>query len=149
MENILFFESITQPKSILYLLPIFIVLLLVLGLFIGIIFSVKNTSISIHNGEIVIKSFIYGRRIPIENILINEIQTLNLRENREYNISIRTNGIGLPNFYSGWMRLNNGKRALVFLTNRENVLLVPTSDFVLLFSMEKIDEFIQRINEFK
>ena len=146
MGNIIFIETMTHPKNLLGLLPIFIVLLIILGLMIGVIFSIKNTSISIKDNEIIIRSFIYGRKIPLDDVIINEIQTINLKQNPEYNISIRTNGIGLPNFYSGWMRLNNGKKALVFLTNRENVLLIPTKDYVVLFSMEKIEEFINTIN---
>ena len=149
MNNTVFFETITQPRGFLGLLPIVIIILILLGLMVGIVFSMKLTSISMTDREIVIKSFLYGRKIPIEDVLINEIQTINLRQNNDYNISIRTNGIGLPNFHSGWMRLKNGKRALVFLTNRENVLLVPTKDFVVLFSMERTEEFIDKINGLK
>ena len=146
MGNVIFFETMTQPKNLLGLLPVFIVFLIILGLLIGIIFSIKNTSITIKDNEIIVRSFIYGRKISLDDVLVNEIQAINLKQNTEYNISIRTNGIGLPNFYSGWMRLNNGKRALVFLTNRENVLMIPTKDFVVLFSMERAEEFINSIN---
>ena len=147
MDNLTFFETITQPKSVLGIIPILVLITVLLGLFIGIIFAIRNTSISINDSDVVIRSFLYGRRIPISDILINEIQTTNLKENREFNVRVRTNGIGLPNFLSGWVRLNNGQRALVFLTNRENVLLMPTNDFVLLFSMERAEEFILKLNE--
>ena len=145
MENAVFFETITQPKNFISLIPFLILILLLLGLIIGIAFSIRHTNISIKDNEIIIKSFLYGRKIPVEDVLINEIQTINLKQNDEYNISIRTNGIGLPNFHFGWMRLKNGQKALVFLTNKENVLLMPTKDFVVLFSMEKTEEFKQKI----
>ena len=145
MENVIFFETITQPKSILSIVPIVILMLVLFGLFIGIISAIKNTSISINEKEVVIKSFLYGRRIPISDILLDEIQTINLKQNNEFNVRRRTNGIGLPNFLSGWVRLNNGQRALAFLTNRENVLLMPTKDFILLFSMERTEEFIMKL----
>jgi hypothetical protein len=151
MGNILFLETITQPKGNVYVFPviviifIFIVMLVITWLMVGTIFSSKNTSISIKDGEVVINSFLYGRKIPIENILVNEIQAINLNQNEEYNISVRTNGTSMPNFKSGWMRLKNGKKALVFLTNVENALLMPTKDFVLLFSMERTNEFINKL----
>jgi len=106
---------------------------------------IKNTSISIKDNEVVINSFLYGRKIPIENIMINEIKTINLNKDEEYDISVRTNGTSLPNYKSGWMKLKNGKKALVYLTNKNRVLLMPTKDFVILFSMEKTDEFINKI----
>ena len=152
MENIIFIETIAQPKGFLNVLPIiiFIVLIIVLiGLIIGFIFSMKYTNILIKNNDVIIKAFLYGRKISIDDIFINEIQTINLNQNNEYNISFRTNGIGLPNFHFGWMKLKNGKKALVFLTNRENVLLMPTKNFVVLFSMQKTEEFIQKITEIK
>ena len=149
MENVIFIDTITQPKSILSLIPILIIMLVLLGLFIGIIFAIKNTSISINEKDIVIKSFLYGRKISINDVLLNEVQSINLKQNDEYNVILRTNGIGLPNFLSGWMRLKNGKKALVFLTNRENVLLMPTKDFIVLFSMEKTEEIITKLNGIK
>ncbi|MCL2180081.1 MAG: PH domain-containing protein [Treponema sp.] len=149
MENVIFFETITQPKSILSIIPVLLIILVLLGLFIGIIFAIKNTSISINEKDIVIKSFLYGRKIPINDVLLNEVQTINLKQNNDFNVSIRTNGIGLPNFLSGWMRLNKGQKALAFLTDKENVLLMPTKDFILLFSMEKTEEFITKLNGIK
>ena len=151
MENITFFELIPPPKGNVFAFPIimiifvFITMLVITWLMVGTIFTTKNTSISIKDGEVVINSFLYGRKIPIENILINEIKTINLNQDEEYGISVRTNGIGLPNYKSGWMRLKNGKKALVYLTNVEKVLLMPTKDFVILFSMEKTEEFINKI----
>jgi hypothetical protein len=153
MENITFFEVIPQPKGNVFAFPIimiifvFITMLVITWLMVGTIFTTKNTSISIKDGEVVINSFLYGRKIPIENILINEIKTINLKQDEEYGISVRTNGISLPSYKSGWMRLKNGERALVYLTNEEKVLLMPTKDFVILFSMEKMEEFINKINE--
>jgi len=147
MDNVAFFETITQPRSVLSIVPILIIMLVLFGLFIGIIFAIKNTSISISGKDIVISSFLYGRKIPISDVLLSQAQTINLIQNNDFNVRIRTNGIGLPNFLSGWMRLNNGQRALAFLTNRENVLLLPTADFVLLFSMERTEEFIKKLNE--
>jgi len=155
MENITFFEVIPQPKGNVFAFPIImiifvsIVMLFITWLMVGTIFATKNTSISIKDGEVAINSFLYGRKIPIENILINEIKTINLNQDKEYGISVRTNGINLPNYKSGWMRLKNGKKALVYLTNEEKVLFMPTKDFVILFSMEKTDEFINKINEIR
>ena len=147
----IFFQTITQPKGNVYAFPVsmiifmFIVMLLVTWLMAGIISATKNTSISIKDGEVVINSFIYGRKIPIENIMVNEVKPINLNVDKEFNVSIRTNGIGMSNFLSGWAQLNNGSKALVFLTDRDNVLFVPTKDFILLFSMVNHNEFIQQI----
>jgi hypothetical protein len=152
MENTVFWETIIQPKGNIYIFPIVMIIFMIImtlgiiGLMVGVISTSKNTSISIKNNEIIINSFMYGRKIPIENIFVNEIKRINLNDS-EYNIRIRTNGISLPYLKCGWMRLKNQQKALVYITDKENVLLMPTKDFVVLFSMEKIDEFINKLKE--
>jgi hypothetical protein len=80
---------------------------------------------------------------------LNEIQTINLNKNNGYKISHKMNGTSLPNFHLGWMKLKNDNKALFFITNKENVVLIPTKDFVILFSMEKTEDFIHIINKIR
>jgi hypothetical protein len=153
MDNILYFNTLIQPKEgvgFISILMIGIMLIIIIPLIIltfGIINSMKNTTINLSENELIIKSMFYGRKIPLENIIINGIKKINLEENTEYNISIRTNGISIPGFKSGWMRLKNGEKALTFITDKNNVVLIPTKDYLLLFSMNNIDEFINKIKE--
>jgi hypothetical protein len=155
MNESVFFETIIQPKGNIYIFPIimsvFIIIVAVVtaGLMAGVISASKNTSISISGNEIIINSFIYGRKIPIENVLLDGIQKINLKDNKEFDISIKTNGVNVPNFSSGWMRLKNKEKALVFITDKENVLMIPTKDFKILFSMKKTDEFMNKIRAIK
>ena len=153
MDNILYFNTLIQPKEgigFISILMIGIMLIIIIPLIIlafGIINSMKNTTINLSENELIIKSMFYGRKIPLENIIINGIKKINLEENTEYNISIRANGISIPSFKSGWMRLKNGEKALTFITDKNNVVLIPTKDYLLLFSMNNIDEFINKIKE--
>jgi hypothetical protein len=73
----------------------------------------KNTPIIITNEKLTIKLLFYGKTISLDKINVNGLRQLNLHSDQEYNIKIRSNGIGLPNFYVGWMRLNNGNKSLV------------------------------------
>ena len=131
MDNVIFFEIITQPKILLNIISFIIILLVI---FIGIIFVIKNTSISINEKYIIIKSFPYGKIISMNDVILNETKEINLKQIKDFNVRIRTKGISIPNFLSGWMRLYNGQKALVYLTNREKALLIPTNDFIILFS---------------
>jgi len=153
MDNIVYFNTLIQPKEGIGFISIFtigIMLIVIIPLIIlifGIINSMKNTTISLSENELIIKSIFYGRKVPLENIIVDEIKKINLEENTEYDISFRTNGISIPGFKSGWMRLKNGKKALSFITDKNNVVLIPVKDYLLLFSMDNIDEFIYKIKE--
>jgi hypothetical protein len=70
-----------------------------------------------------------------------------LNHDKDYNIKIRTNGIGLPNYHVGWMRLNNGNKALAYLTDKTNVVLIPTKDYDILISTEDFDGIKDALNE--
>jgi hypothetical protein len=153
MNNILYFNTISQPKEgtfnvsmIMTVLALVVIISLII-IAVGIIHSMKNTTLTLTEKEIIIKSIFYGRKIPLDEIIIGEIKPINLDNDKEYNISIRTNGISVPQFKSGWMRLKNGEKALTFITSKNNVVLIPTKKYLILFSMDKINEFIARINE--
>ena len=154
MENVIFIETIIQPKgnnvfSVISMIILIIIFIGLIALFPAIFYSMKNTTLSLTDKEIIIKTIFYGKKIPLEDILIDEIEKINMKENKEYNISLRTNGISIPNFKSGWMRLKNGKKALVYITDKNNVVLIPTKEYLILFSMENVEEFIKKIKEIK
>ena len=62
---------------------------------------------------------------------------------KEYAPTRRTLGTGLPGYASGWFRLHNGEKALVYLSRRDQVVYVPTSEgYSLLLSVEHPQRFI-------
>jgi hypothetical protein len=103
--------------------------------------------VDIGNGVLTVNSLFYGKSIPIGEINVNGIRQLNLNNDKDYNIRIRTNGIGLPNYHVGWMRLNNGNKALAYLTDKTNVVLIPTKDYDLLISTKDFDGIKGALNK--
>jgi len=155
MDTIVYINSLIQPKGGTGYVPIFtVVLILVIAipltiLTIGIMSSLKNTTLTLTEKELVIKSAFYGRKIPLENIMIDGIKAISLDEATNYDLAMRTNGTALPQFKSGWFRLKDREKALVFITDKDSVVLIPTKDYLLLFSMDNIDDFINKIKTLK
>lgn len=154
MDKVIYFNTMTEPNGGVYSAPVIILIivlaamvLLIVGMIFGVINSIKNTTIALTEKELIIKTTFYGRKIPIENIFVNEIRAINLNVETDYAISRRTNGMSLPNMNVGWMRLKNGMKSLALITDKESVVLIPTKDFVVLFSMNNIDEFIAGIRK--
>ena len=55
----------------------------------------------------------------------------------------RTLGTGLPGYRAGWFRLRNGEKALVYLTDRNRAVYVPTTaGFSVLISPADPDGFV-------
>jgi hypothetical protein len=118
---------------------IILISLLALGLFVlfaGIYYSANKIQFMIDsNGLTITKAIFYGRTIPKAEIVPDRIQIVNLQKDRSFNPAIRTNGIGMPGFLSGWFRLKNKEKALLFVTDREKVLYIPTKKYAILLSV--------------
>jgi hypothetical protein len=155
MDTVVYINSLIQPKGGTGFLPIIMVslmLVIIIPLIIltfGIINSMHNTALTLTERELIIKSAFYGRKIPLENIMIDGIKAISLDEDTDYDLAMRTNGTALPQFKSGWFRLKDREKALVFITDKNSVVLIPTKDYLLLFSMDNIDEFINKIKALK
>ena len=150
MDNIVYFNSLIEPKGGIFSSVIIIIgisLLITVSLVFFSASIMKNTTINLTEKELVIKSMFYGRKVPLENIRIEGIKSVNLEIETEYSLLIRRNGISMPNFKAGWMKLKNGEKALAFITDKTNVVLIPTNEYNILFSMDNIDGFIAKIKQ--
>jgi hypothetical protein len=112
------------------------ILIIVLMVCLGLIFFTKKPLVNIANGLLTIRSLFFGKTIAVGDINVDGVRQLNLKNDSDYDLKIRTFGIGLPNYYVGWMRLNNGNKALVYLKDREKVVLIPTNKYDILISSD-------------
>jgi hypothetical protein len=116
--------------------------------FTGMVYFSEKPSIEVGNGFLTIKSLFYGKKIPLGEINVDGIKRLNLNTDRDYAIKFRTNGIGLPNYHVGWMSLSNGNKALTYITDKTNVVLIPTNEYdVLISSNEDLAGITEALNK--
>ena len=81
-----------------------------------------------------------------DSLLPKETRVVNLIHESEFKPSIRTNGIGLPGYQEGWFNLNNGRQGLLFVTDRSQVVYIPTKQgYALLLSPKQPEEFLDMI----
>lgn len=141
------FEIQPSSNTVLYMvIPLCILLLAVMVLLVACYISSKRASFTINNGTLEISATLYGRKIPLSDIRKEDVARINPGEDAGLQTRWRTNGIGLPGYSEGWFRLKNGKKALLFVTDKNRSVLVPTKkDFVLILSPADPDEFIRAI----
>lgn len=144
--------DITPASSapLLFIAAISLILILLLGVFARVGYSTRNTKFEISDQGLRINGGIYGRFIPKEDITAGQIQTINLTTYPEYQPSFRTNGIGLPGYAEGWFRLKNKEKALLFVTDRSNIVYIPTNrGYSVLLSVRNPAEFRQAVELWK
>jgi hypothetical protein len=88
----------------------------------------------------------YGREIPAAQLRGAGARVVNLQQESGLLPKSRRFGTGMPGYSAGWFRLANGEKALVYLTRRERVVYVPTTnDYSLLLSVDRPDEFVLQL----
>jgi hypothetical protein len=115
-----------------------LVTLLVVGCFTGVVYFSEKPSVEVNNGYLTINSLFYGKKIAVEKIHLDGIRPLDMNKDAGYTVKWRTNGIGLPGYRVGWMRLSNGNKALVYLTDSDGVALLPTDDYDILINTDDV-----------
>lgn len=109
-------------------------------------YSSRNSRVEITSDRIKLVGDFWGREIPLGLLNVSAARILDLTNTSEFMPKRRTLGTGLPGYSSGWFRLQNGEKALVYLTRRRDVVYVPTSDgYSLLLSVEEPAGFIEKL----
>jgi hypothetical protein len=90
-----------------------------------------------------IRGDLYGRRLSREMLVTGEARVVDLTESPGYRPVWRTNGAGLPGYGSGWFRLGNGEKALIFVTDRRRVVYLPIrAGYAVLLSVLEPERFL-------
>jgi hypothetical protein len=121
-------------------------ILLALGVF---AYASRYASFEVSPAGLAIRGdFIYGRRIPAASLLTAEAKAVDLTASPDLCLKLRTNGAGLPGYASGWFRLGNGDKALVFVTDRRRVVHLPTREgYALLLSVSEPERFLGALRQ--
>jgi len=109
----------------------------------SIAYASRNTRLELSPDGLTIRGGVYGRTIPAASLIAQEAKRVDLSGDSEYRLRIRTNGAALPGYQAGWFRLGNREKALVFVTDRDRVVYVPTSQgYAILLSVAQPEEFL-------
>jgi hypothetical protein len=120
----------------LILLVVFVVLA------IGIV-GARSARFEISAEGLRIRGDLYGRLIAADALRADAARRVDLGTRSDLRPRWRTWGTGLPGYQSGWFRLTNGEKALVYLTDREKAVYVPTTlGYGVLLSPAEPDAFL-------
>ena len=96
-----------------------------------------------------IKAALYGRKISRSILQMDQARLINLDSEPDWAWSAwsKNNGMGLPGCRLGWYRNKKlDKRCLVFLSSRESVLYIPTTEkYGLLLSATEPEQLLNAL----
>ena len=148
MEPVIFHVVPASSRMFWVILPVGGVLILVIALFVFIAHTARNTTAEVSDKGLRINGGMYGRFIPKESLVKEDIKVLNLNEDSAHRTTWRTNGVGLPGYSAGWFRLRNKEKALVYLTDRTRVVYIPTKEgYAVMLSLTQPEEMVKAARE--
>lgn len=136
-------QTMPLPVQLLLVLVIPGVILLLLQTLMQ---KAKNTRFEIGDQHLQIFYPKYGRSLNLSDLDLAAARVLDLGLEQAYKPALRTNGVGMFGFGAGWFRLKNGQKALLFVSDRHQVLCLPTRlDYVLMLSPQNPQVFLQAL----
>jgi hypothetical protein len=91
---------------------------------------------------------VYGRAIPFDRLVADRIRVVNLALEPSLRPRSKRVGTSLPGYQAGWFRLDNGEKALLYLTDRTRAVYIPTRDgYSVLLSPHDPDGMVKELRE--
>ena len=133
-------------KALWLLLPAGLVMAGVIVVLAITVLGSRTARFEVSEAGLRIRGDLYGRFIPAGELRASEARRVDLGASSELRPRWRTFGTGLPGYQSGWFRLANGERALVYLTDRQKAVYVPTSTgYGVLLTPNEPDAFVSAL----
>lgn len=138
--------SPATPRPLWFMAVICVILALVLIALAFTAWASRHSKVTITGDSIKLSGDFWGREIPMQQLDVAGARIVNVGKGESLSPKRRTFGTGIPGYSSGWFRLRNGEKALVYLTRRNDVVYIPTSDgYSLLLSIESPQRFIDTL----
>jgi hypothetical protein len=132
----------------LILIPILLVVFIGGGVATYAAFASRHVKFEVSNDGITIRGDMFGRFVPKDKMVLKSARAVDLSRETELAPKWRTGGTGYPGYKSGWYRLANDSKALVFLTDQKSVVYVPTVDgSCLLMSVADPNAFLTALKQ--
>jgi hypothetical protein len=141
-----------NPYMFIWILSVLIGLIAagIIGLLISFGYQARHASFTVTDQGLRIGPGLYGRFIPKEDINAEGVRLINLNIETGYRLKRSTNGAGLPGFAAGWFKLENKEKALLFVTDRSNVVYIPTTaNYSVMLSVQGAREFVDLLQRWR
>ena len=136
----------TRPTSAirwLLLVPCVLMPLAVTALLGYLAYSTRHVTFELSEDGLHIRGDLFGRLIPRASLRVKDAELVNLKQEKTHRPYLRTMGVGLPGYSSGWFRLRDRGKGLLFLTDPSRAVYLPTNDdYSLLISPDDPERFL-------
>ncbi len=116
------------------------------GFFGWIYWQANSASITLVNHQLQLQLPLFSQDMALSDLNLVDAKVVNLHSEHAPVLSWRTNGVGLPGYQLGWFKLKQDGKALVAISDPQQVLYIPTTlGFSLLLSTPQAPVLLQQL----
>lgn len=105
----------------------------------------RNATFEVSAAGLRLSGDVYGRFIPANEIVADNARRVDISSG-PLRPTLRVGGTSVPGYRSGWFRLANGTKALLYVTDPSKVVQVPTTaGYTVLLSVAETDRFVAQV----
>ncbi len=135
-----------DSRYLWFLLPVLLILLAAAVLIATSVRGSHASRFEVRPDGLRLEGDLYGRLVPRSQLRVDLARRVDLTREVELRPGGRRIGTALPGYQAGWFRLRNGEKALLYLTDRQRAVYVPTTaGYSLLLSPADPDGFLSRL----
>jgi len=128
------------------LIPVIVILLAAIALLATSLRGAHASRFEIRADGLRLEGDLYGRLLPKSQLRVDLARRVDLTREEQLRPKWRRIGAALPGYQSGWFRLRNGEKALLYLTDRTRAVYIPTTaGYSLLLSPADPDGFLAQL----
>ncbi|MFO7302396.1 MAG: PH domain-containing protein [Acidobacteriota bacterium] len=147
MQEFLIAPSTSRAMWIVALLPL-VVVAIVGALMIMSLVASRTARFEVSSDGLRLRGDLYGRFIPAHELRRDGVASVDLATRPDLRPRRRTFGTGLPGYRAGWFRLQNGEKALLYLTDQRRAVYVPTTaGYSVLVSPRNPEAFVEAVRK--
>jgi hypothetical protein len=136
------------PRAIYLLIPFVLLVLGALGFLVLTAYGSQRATFELAAAGLRFHGDAYGRTIPWSAIDGAQARLVDLTREPSLRPKIRRLGTALPGYRSGWFRLANGERALLYITDSHRVIYVPTTlGYAVLLTPQSPERFLAELQQ--
>jgi hypothetical protein len=129
------------------LIPVIVILLAAIALLATSLRGAHASRFEIRADGLRLAGDLYGRLLPKAQLRVDLARRVDLTREEQLRPQWRRIGTALPGYQSGWFRLRNGEKALLYLTDRTRAVYIPTTvGYSLLLSPADPDGFLAQLH---
>jgi len=126
---------------------VLVVLIVAVAIIMKSVSGARSSTFEVSRDGLRIRGDMYGRLIPVGELVADSVQRVDISYGGLRPVS-RVGGTSLPGYRSGWFRLSNGSRALLYVTDPEKVVHIPTTaGYSVLLSVADADRFVDALRQ--